>query len=254
MTQMEFETFVADELQGRWPKWQTTRALLEDWYSVLRYYTVEQCTQAVQEHRLSDAAIAFEPKIQDVRRLLRKVDRKASIAAGVPLVPWVLCVEAPAAHPEWQGQEWLRIEHRSTACITSQAHVSEAASRAAWDIQRREGGKWSGVVRPEGQLPPDHERLERQEAAAWVRQHILTGPDGPGRRSLLERQTKGVTMRQGVAQAVKIPQDVAAPPKTVATRADLDRLVPAPAHAEQSDTQFFVDHPVEQDEEGWEQG
>jgi len=66
MTYNEFKVFVAQEMQSRWPRWDPAPALLEDWYAILRYASPLIARQAVQEHRLSERASAFEPKAHEV--------------------------------------------------------------------------------------------------------------------------------------------------------------------------------------------
>lgn len=262
MTQMEFETFVSDDLKGRWPKWEPSPAILSDWYDLLRYHSVEGCRQAVRDHKGSATAIAVEPKIHEVRKLLRAAEvRRVAVDLATPLVPWVRCVEAPADHSEWQDREWVRLEHRMTSCIANHRHVAEAASRAAADIQAKHGGKWCGVVRPDGQLPAGFDRLSDAEARAQVRRDILDGPDGPERRFVLGL-SRGQTMRGSMGESMSLPAAVAAPAKTSASREDLDKLeapfqpreLPEPAHASMSDKEFFAANAAEYDDQGWEQG
>ncbi|MDD5470146.1 MAG: hypothetical protein PHO92_05110 [Candidatus Peribacteraceae bacterium] len=102
----------------------------------------------------------------------------------------------------------------------------------------------------------DGDGVRGTPALQEARRQILDGPDSPGKR-FLQGHRKGVTMRGTIAEATKLPAEVAKPPKTVASRAEIDRLMtprelpPAP-DADLTDEEFFAKHPVESD--GWEQG
>ena len=72
MTKLEFETFVTHEIQGRWPKWDPSPVVLDDWYAILRPHSVAVAREAILEHRIGEKANQFEPKIQEVRKLLRQ--------------------------------------------------------------------------------------------------------------------------------------------------------------------------------------
>jgi hypothetical protein len=239
MNKIEFNTFVQEQLQGRWPKWQATAAMLEDWYDALRCHGVAAAVTAVKSHRLSAAASIFEPKINEVVKLLPPSRRDSDTQQPGPVyVPWVRCLDAPPDHPKWINFEWLRSEYCFSGLSNRRAHVAQAADRAACDIQMRHGGRWCGVVRPEGQAPPcvaDFDGLPGPEARECVRRHILDGPDGPGRRFLLGR------CRSHPMSASSAETD--APPQP---------LTPEPCER-QDDLEFFASHPVEQDEI-WERG
>lgn len=247
MTRNEFNAFVEDQLRARWPKWQPTPALLDDWYSVLRYHSTEVATTAVQDHRLSDKATAFEPKIYEISKLLAHNRSGSDIAQlGSVWVPWVRCLAGPPEHLDWQGREWVRLEYRFSGQANNRRHVSQAAARSAAEIQATYGGQWCGVARPEGQLPEIQPDLQRTEAREWVERHILDGPDGPGRRFL---QQHGDVSAAVVAEALAVP--TTPPPKHTATRAELDALdkaLPPAEHENLTTPEFFAAHPVEEDD------
>lgn len=251
MTKLEFDTFVAEQLQGRWPKWQPTAAMLHDWYAILRYHSLDVATAAVQEHRLSERAVVFEPKINEVAKVLKRHRHKPATGQLGPLyVPWVRCIEAPQDHPEWQGREWVRLEYRFSGSANNRQHVAEAAERTAREIQQDHGGRWCGVVRPDGQVPESSPESGGQAAREWVEGHSSDGPDGPSRRFVPRRHGKYI---EAVVAARSIPKEVGRRDRTVASRAEIDALHEPAPHAEQSDAEFFAAHLVEEDDV-WEQG
>jgi len=187
MTRIEFNEFVAQELRGRWPKWDPTEAMLGDWWSLLRYHSVDVARSVVQEHRISEKARVFEPLIGVVARALRN-RRRGPVAEIVRYDPWIRCLEAPADHPDWAGQEWVRLDAFRRSCAADKAYVVQYAGDVAAIVQQREGGRWCGVCRPDGQIPQGQPELHGQEAQDWAIEHIRNGPDGPGRRWLKSRQ------------------------------------------------------------------
>jgi len=107
--------------------------------------------------------------------------------------PWVRCLVGPDDYSGWQDREWIMY---STGLVTKSfsplyasrwGYVRDYASNMARAMQARYGGKWCGVVRPEGQLPEDQPELRGRKAKKWAEKHILDGPDCPGRRMLLGR-------------------------------------------------------------------
>jgi hypothetical protein len=249
MTKLEFDTFVSEQLQGRWPKWQPTTAMLHDWYDILRCHSLDVATSVVQEHRLSEMAVVFEPKINEVVKLLARRRHKPNTGQiGPAWVPWVRCLEAPTDNPNWQGREWLRLEYRSPSCANSRRHVADAAGRSAREIRHVHGGQWCGVVRPDGQSPPEQPELTGKAAREWVEQDTLNGPDGPGRRSVLGRHAQYVP---AVAEAMAMRVD--AKPALIEAWAAPASLPPTESE-QQSDEEFFAANPVEADNQGWERG
>jgi hypothetical protein len=120
----------------------------------------------------------------------------------------------------------------------------------------------------------------QQEQRDQALRNILSGPDTPGRRFLrrLQAEGKGRTMRGTVADATKLPPEVAEPSKTTATRDDIESLRspgrpveaeriteavavgskgdrPPERHIEplRANADFFAAHPVE-DDDRWENG
>ena len=124
--------------------------------------------------------------------------------------------------------------------------MSNLAGRIAAEVQGREGGRWCGVVRPEGQAPDSYPDLIGREAKRWAGEHIRNGPDGPGRRFLRDRRK--------LAEIAKLPKDVSEPRNTVASRAMLDRLA-EPMELTGAPVQFDPDNDPElQENPSWEQG
>jgi len=80
------------------------------------------------------------------------------------------------------------------------------------------GGHWHiEMSNAKQESPENHPKLPGNAARDWVIKDILNGPDGPGKRFLLNRNCK-------FSEAMALPADVAAPAKTVASRETLDRL------------------------------
>ena len=218
MTYNEFTTFVEQEMRTRWPRWDPAEALLEDWYAILRYATPQMAREAIQEHRLSEKAIAFEPKAHEVKKILcrlRKAQRRGS-AEALCYRPYIRCLEAPAGHPEWEGDEWLVLDRFEPSRSSDQAYVSTFASDRAKTAEELDGGRWCGVVRPDGQVPESYPDLRGPEAKQWVEDHVRNGPDTAGRRFLDEGRNRD--------DLAKLPENVSEPLKTVASREMLGRL------------------------------
>jgi hypothetical protein len=101
---------------------------------------------------------------------------------------YVLCLEAPAAHPGWVGKQWFRVDPTPWGLLShnagNHAWCVNAAEWIAGQIQEREGGVWTGVTRDcAGDPMPDQPMMNAD--ILGCRRHILDGPDGPGRRFLL---------------------------------------------------------------------
>jgi len=235
MTRIEFNQFVADDMKGRWPKWDATDAILEDWWSVLRYHSIDVARSAVQEHRVSDRARVFEPIIGAVVNILRRRGR-GPVAEVERFDPWIRCLEPPAEHPDWAGKEWYRTDGFRRNDNHDKAYVAQVASDIAALVEQREGGRWCGVVRPLNQPPEDQPQLQGRQAREWAEDHVRNGPEGPGRRWLCDRRP--------LLKSVPVYK-----PKTVASQQDLERLTqPAAEPKPSGPTPFDLPFDVEEDE------
>lgn len=179
MTKIEFNTFIEREIQGRWTKWQPSEAQLDDWWRILRYHTMDVAKEAIQQHRLDEKSTVFEPKIHAVAKLLRAARKPSGKAVEkARYEPWVRCIVAPAEYPDWEDQEWLWLEggfRRSD--VADKDYVTRFAQAAAAHITNIEGGRWCGVVRPEGQGSEESELTGRAAKQAAM-EHALNGPRG----------------------------------------------------------------------------
>ena len=195
MDKREFEPFVRMNMGQRWPSWQITEAVLSDWWLVLKDYTVEEAEMAVHMHKVSDKAIVSEPKAHEIAKMLRQCARGETAGELPPvLTPWILCLEAPPEHPDWEDEEWVRLDAGwHNARCTDREYVGRFANKVAKQVQGKEGGKWCGVVRTENDCPPNQpgEKLRGPAASEWAKKHILNGPDGPGKR-FLQRKDKTI--------------------------------------------------------------
>jgi len=99
---------------------------------------------------------------------------------------------------------------------SDQAYVSTFASDRAKIAEELEGGRWCGVVRPDGQVPESYPDLMGLEAKQWVEDHARKGPNTAGRRFLDEGRNRN--------DLAKLPKDVSEPLKTVASREMLERV------------------------------
>jgi len=143
--------------------------------------------------------------------------KKSSVGSGRPRDgAQQRCLEAPAGHPEWEGDEWLVLDRFESSRSSDQAYVSTFAYDRAKTVEELEGGHWCGVVRPDGQVPESYPALLGLEAKQWVEDHVRNGPNTAGRRFLDEGRNRD--------DLAKLPEDVSEPLKTVASRETLDRL------------------------------
>lgn len=289
MTRLEFNAFVIDEIQGRWPKWDPTPVVLDDWYGILRNTLVDIASAVISEHFTNGTGNRIEPRIDVVAAMIRKANQRRDVR-DIPeaLEPWVRCTDAPSDHPEWEGLEWCRGEFCMSSNSGSREHVATAASMAAASIQSEHGGRWTGVVRTSAQSPLDLPDGEAGKQA--YRRHVLAGPNGPQKRML--ESLRGSKMLPGVLSSMTPAKSITDPLKTVATRQDLDRMsaemprkepvaaqglrstpggpcdtngavtcnpgahsrLPPTESEQQSDEEFFAANPVEADNQGWERG
>lgn len=106
---------------------------------------------------------------------------------------YAVCLEAPAAHPDWQGKQWLRLDPTPWGLIShnqaNKAFCERAAGWIAERVQEKEGGLWVGKIRNCRDDPQPEKPLSADEMRG-LDTHVLNGPDGPGRRWLLQRQQR----------------------------------------------------------------
>lgn len=244
MTKLEFLEFMERTIKPRWPKWKPSNPVVDDWFKICRYHTAEAVDEAIHRHVTSDKYSNFEPKINCIVRLLR-ARPKGQTQEIVRYCPWIRCLDAPANHPEWEGQEWVRLDGFRRSDANWKDYVAEHAQSAAEEVQAVEGGRWCGICRVEGQAPEGQPELYRTDARKWAIDHVLNGPDGPGRRLLLSGKK--------LAQSFALPHAVSAPAKTVATRAMLDRLKEEPVAVSGAGGMDGLSMDPK-DDEVWEQG
>jgi hypothetical protein len=147
---------------------------------------------------------------------------------------FVVCVEAPAAHPDWKDKEWARSDDPEMVVSHNQSYwegefealrnwLAEAARRIARRIQANEGGVWLGRLRDAANDPRPDRVLPLAERHA-LDTHILSGPDGPGRRfleNLLDRPNEAKLAALAASlRAVPRPE----PYRTTAPRAMIERM------------------------------
>jgi hypothetical protein len=100
--------------------------------------------------------------------------------------PWVRCLEPPREHPDWEDREWFVGGGLPCPCALRHRWMTRWAEKRADEIQEVYGGRWCGVVRV---VNDDPCRVRLTEAQInEVYDHILNGPEGPGRQWLLRRK------------------------------------------------------------------
>jgi hypothetical protein len=202
MTRSEFNEFVDAELRGRWPKWEPTPSVLDDWYRLLRYHSLPVATEAVQEHRVSDKANAFEPQINWVAKWLREHagQRKRQRSWG-PC--FVIVRDDGARFPH----------HIESVDEPTEGQIRATAEAAAlrWTSAHLRPFHWE---RPDAESPMAGP-LRGQSALAEAKRIILDEPgDSAGKRFLIERKR--------LAERMALPAGPERP--TYASRTMLDRL------------------------------
>jgi hypothetical protein len=65
MNRNEFYNWFSEHVTSRWPKWETNRYILEDWFIAFGRFDRQLLTTAVRQHRLYD-----DPPAPSTRRLL----------------------------------------------------------------------------------------------------------------------------------------------------------------------------------------
>lgn len=224
MTEQEAIEFVTTEIKTRYRTLNDTQ--FGDWVTVAARVDYARARQAVRELSTSPTA-TLTVKAFAARLNLGPAWHKP-VAPVIRYDPYVRCLEAPPAHPDWEDKQWFRTEEFERSNDGDERYVSEYARAIAADIQEREGGRWCGIAIPRGETAvPRRDPQVRLTAEAY----ILNGPDGPGRRWLLARQAA----KEGRGNLAVLAQSLKAlpagkPPKTVASRAELDAVgKPGPA-------------------------
>ncbi len=236
MTKADVLAFVESDIAARY-KGGLNSTQQGDWIrAVWKAGSIEQARRIVQEI-VDDPETTLALKV--FYRRLAAATRTERRSRSLPAIlnPYVLCLEAPPEHPDWQGQEWLRLDKFRNADCTNRQYAAQYAHDIAKAIEQVYGGVWTGVVRPDGSPPENWPVLHGEEARAWVEKHRLNGPTGPGR----DKDTADPLSR-AAASLKRIPPEP--PRKTVATRADIERLktpkpLPECPHAKLSDDEFF---------------
>ena len=239
MTKVDVDTFVTGEIATRY-KGGLNDTVRSDWIRAVWRAGSLEAARAIVRQIVDDPDGRLTVKM--FHRLLY-VDHKRKGAPLPPILnPWVLCLTAPVDHPDWQGQEGIRLDSFRPPDCATMAYVAQYAHDIAKAVEKICGGLWTGVVRPDGSPPENQPVLCGEKARLWAEKHILNGPDSPGKRFLLARQRKSDLGSQ-LASTLKIVTPIE-PPKA-ATRDQIDRLrktpteLPEPEHAQLSDEEFF---------------
>jgi hypothetical protein len=146
----------------------------------------------------------------------------------------IRCMEAPAAHPDWKDKEWVRADdpvrivghnsaYRDGDFELVKGRAAASAQRIARMIQCNEGGAWVGRLRDSTNDPYPERRMAPAERRA-MDQHVLNGPDGPGRRFLqMLRDRPNASKLGALAWNLKgVP--AAGRSRTMDTRAMVERM------------------------------
>ncbi len=219
MTEIEAVEFVKVEIAGRYK--QISDAVRGDWIRAVKNTSRDMAQRIIRE-------LAEDPdETLTVKGFYRKL--KTGNVGGprvelIAYVPWVRCIEAPLEHPEWVDQEWLRLDTMRQADCGNKENVAQYAREAAEGIAATYGGAWTGVLRLAGQVPEGHPVLWGQDAQQWTEEHILSGPDSPGRQVLLWIRAKGqaMSLTEAIVDALPVVENPLIP--VIASREMLDAL------------------------------
>src|SRR5512146_3240362 len=124
----------------------------------------------------------------------RRPQKPREFAEYPSLTASVLCIQPPAAHPDWQDKEWVRLDDPAMVLAHNEScwkgeydklrkRWINAANRIARKVLANEGGGWLGRVRDASKDPRPDRVLAHQDRDEMDR-HSRNGPDGPGRRYL----------------------------------------------------------------------
>jgi hypothetical protein len=195
-----------------------------DWVrAVWKAGQLETAREVIRE-LVDDPAATLNVKQFYVRLKSRSVSAAAEPKTVPAYDPYVMCLEAPKDHADWQGLEWFvmggpaknQVECFSRSHSSDKQYVSDWAGAAARAYEAAYGGQWCGVVREvdnspyEGTMRPAQRRAEAER-------RILDGPDTLGRRRLL-------AVRQGAALVPELKVVPPAPMQKAAQREMIDRL------------------------------
>jgi len=199
MNDSQATAFVETEIAPRYKTLNDTQ--VADWVRSLRPLDLSLAVLVAHELAI-DPDLPFN--IKAFRKLAwqrkPKIDRQPPDPPGFD--PYIRCLQPPANHPDWQDQERFRSEGFRRADCGRKQYVAEYAEKQAKYAQTIHGGRWCAVVRPIENTPYSGP-LNQTDRAAAAEKHILNGPDGPGKRFLLTRQTKTLqpTLADGTAPA-----------------------------------------------------
>lgn len=239
MTKAEVLQFVELEIAGRYRK--ISDAARSDWVrAVWKAGSIELAREIIRglvdDPNATLNSKAFLGQLKHCRRGETPKEQAPAY------VPWILCVQAPADHPSWLGREWVRMVPSADAA--DKLVVGSIANAAANEAQERHGGVFVGSCRPVGQLPPNHPVLPSKEASEWVREHVLDGPDSPGRRIFLQRQSISAATTASLRDVPPTPKGVCA------THEMVERLRNGPAAPACGPIKFDPEHDPELQEVG----
>lgn len=178
MTHTEAVEFVSQEIRTRYRTMNDTQ--FADWVDAVQ--RLDQNTahrivhDLVQDPGTSLSVKAFNAVCAKGRM------RRPNTPIPVPLSysAWVVCLEPPPDHPDWQGREWSMSVHLDSSRRNEPEFVRQHAAAEATRIHNTHGGDWAGLVKqhpPAKPLPPAD--------PAEVRKHIINGPDSDARTWLI---------------------------------------------------------------------
>lgn len=185
MTSNEATAFVNDEIRSRYRTLNDTQ--FGDWVSVAKRVDLS-LARAIVHDLVQDPDKTLN--LKDFKRLAwqrrPRVDREAADLPGYD--PYIRCIAGPAEHPDWEDKDWFRSERFKRANCGDQKYVANYAAEEAAAVQAVKGGRWCGLVKPMDSIPY-RGTLTQIQVREQAERHILNGPQGPGRRWLLNRRS-----------------------------------------------------------------
>jgi hypothetical protein len=145
--------------------------------------------------------------------------RRFCYAANFTII--IRCVEAPGSHPEWRDKEWVHYDDSVRIVGHNQgfwdedreamkSRTANSARRIAQMVQAKEGGIWIGRMRDCTNDPFPDRRLSAEDKQG-VEQHILNGPDGPGKDWLIKKLKNNANKKKQGAEKLVAVSPVPAP-------------------------------------------
>lgn len=198
MTHAQAVIFVKDEIRPRYKTLNDTQ--FADWLRAAGFVELDVAKTIVRDLVL-DPSLSLN--IKNFRRSAydRRTRQEREHVDLPGYDPYLRCLEAPTQHPEWEDQEWFHANAFRRSDCGNRGYVTMFAAAQAEQASGIRGGKWCGVVRPIDARPYAGP-LSQADLRDHAENHILAGPDGPGKRFLCKYHAHPKSLRDHITHTL----------------------------------------------------